>query len=259
MRRDWDQRAVHDALYWVYTVHGPQFENLSFYYEDGARHAREMIAPGLEQWGEDPEGKALLEIGCGIGRLFPGFEQLGFGRIVGVDVSPEMVVRGREWCPVSGAEFLLVSGDRLAGIGDASIDCCFSYNVFQHMPDSGVFWRNFEEIARVLKPGGFVQVHFRTRHSLKRRIARRVPAPLLPTARRLYRAASMKQMREPSESRPVDPGGGQTFEFGVAVKPQRVVKSLRKMGFVEVRVERDTGYADGNRSWVMGRKGSSAR
>jgi SAM-dependent methyltransferase len=253
MRRDWDRRAVDDALYWVYTVHGRQFGDLGFYYDDGARHAREMVAQGLEQWGEGPEGKTLLEVGCGIGRLFPGFEQLGFSRIVGVDVSPEMVGRARRWCPVSNAEFLLVSGDRLAGIGDASIDYCFSYNVFQHMPDSGVFWRNFEEIARALRPGGFMQAQFRGRHGLKRRVARMAPAPLVPAARFLYRSALMRHRRAPVEQ-PGDPGREQTRELGVAVPPERVSKSLRKMGFADVKVSRDTGYADGRRFWVTGRK-----
>jgi hypothetical protein len=29
---------------------------------------------------------------------------------------------------------------------------------------------------------------------------------------------------------------------------------LRKMGFADVKVARDTGYADGRRFWVTGRK-----
>jgi hypothetical protein len=125
------------------------------------------------------------------------------------------------------------------------------------MPDRGVFWRNFEEIARVLRPGGFVQVQFRGRHGLKQRVVRVAPASLVPAARFLYRSARMKRSRRSLQSDPDDPGREQTWELGVAVRPERVLKSLRKMGFADVKVERDTGYADGRRYWVTGRKGGA--
>lgn len=254
MRSDWDRRAVDDTLYWAYMVHGRQFADLDFYFSDGARHARRMVEPRLAEWGEDPSGKTVLEIGCGIGRLFPGFAQLGFSRIVGVDVSPEMVSRGRKLCPIGSAEFLVGEGDRLAGIESGSVDYCFSYNVLGHLPSRKVFWHNLDEISRVLRPGGFIQAHFRGRHSLKRRIARRIPDSCMPAARFMYRKARMKPARAANRPGPGDPGHMHTWEFGVAIAPSQVSKKLRKMGFWRVRVQTDTDYADGTRSWATGRK-----
>ena len=254
MRRDWDRRAMDDTLYWVYTVHGRRYGTPGFYYEDGARHGRKMVAPRLEDWGQNPEGKTLLEIGCGIGRLFPGFSQLGFSRIIGVDVSPEMVSRGREWCPIRDAEFLLVDGEWLTGVESGSVDYVFSYNVLGHLPSKSILRHNFEEIARVLKTGGYIQAHFRGWHALKRRIARRIPDLFLPAVTYVYRTATMRQFRGVSRPTAADPGHRQTLEFGVAVSPERVSKKIQSLGFSGVKVERDTDYADGSRYWATGRK-----
>ena len=254
MRIDWDRRAVHDALYWVYTVHGRKFENVDAYYRDGARHACEMAAPALKDWGRAPQGKTLLEIGCGIGRLFPGFERMGFSRIIGVDISPEMVSRGREWCPSRNAEFLLVDGERLSGVETSSIDFCFSYNVFQHMPEQRIFWSNLREMERVLRPGGYFQVQFRGSYSFKQLAARMLPASVAPKVRFMYRAALLRHPLRPPVSDDDDPGRSRTWELGVAVSPTRVIPGLEAMGFTDVKVTRDTGYSDGRRFWVTGRK-----
>lgn len=256
MRSDWDRRAQDDALYWVYTVHGRKFENLSAYYEDGARHAVTMLTPSLEEWQQDPAGKTLLEIGCGIGRLFPGFSKLGFSRIIGLDVSPQMVSRGREWCPVRDAEFVLVDGDRLTGIESGSVDYVFSYNVFQHLPAASVFWHNMEEMSRVIKPGGYFQFHFRGGYTLKQRVLRRVPDSLLPTVRTLYRKALRKQRLRPGTDFD-DPGGSHTWEFGIAVSPERVSRRLEALGFTGMKIEADIDYSDGMRFWARGRKGAA--
>jgi SAM-dependent methyltransferase len=256
MRSDWDRRALDDPLYWVYVVYGRQFNDRDFYFKDGASHAVQMVAPHLKDWGQDPSGKTILEVGSGIGRLFPGFAQLGFSRIVGVDVSPEMVSRGQQWCPVAGAEFLIGDGDRLTSVESCSVDYCFSYNVLGHLPSSNIFWHNIEEMCRVLRPGGYLQAHFRGWQSLKRRIARRMPDQLMPAARSLYRAVTLRAVRGAKRHDPGDPGHRRTFEFGAAVSPKRVVKRLRAIGFSDVKTETDPGYVDGSRLWVLGRKGA---
>ena len=142
-----------------------------------------MVKPALKRLGFSPSGKCILDIGCGVGRLFPGFAEL-FGEIWGIDVSPEMIAQGRKLCPVSQGRLLLGSGGDLKGIEGSSVDYCFSYIVFQHFPNAGILWRYLDEVHMVLKPGGAVQLHFRSSEplSLKKRVERILPASLRPVA-----------------------------------------------------------------------------
>ena len=83
-----------------------------------------------------------------------------FERVVAVDVSPLMVERARAAVGAQNVEFRVVSGDRLAGIDDASADVVLCYLVLQHLPRRSLVEDYLGEFARVLKPGGeaFVQL-----------------------------------------------------------------------------------------------------
>jgi SAM-dependent methyltransferase len=165
MRRSWDARS--DLSYvdsrrrnWI-----PHE-----FYASGREEATALLHPAFERLGFDPAGKRILEIGCGPGRLFPGHADF-FAEICGVDVSPEMIRRGEALCPVE-ARFILGTGHDLEGIEDASIDYCFSYLAFQHFPCDEVVWAYFDEMGRVLRPGGCFQVQLLARRTWRARIAR---------------------------------------------------------------------------------------
>lgn len=259
MRDDWDRRAEQDALYWVYTVFGKKYDDIGAYYEDGIRQASELLGSDIERWNEDPTGKTILEIGSGIGRLMPGFAKLGFSRIIGVDVSPQMLKRAEEWCPpTAGVEFLHVPGDRLPGVSDNSVDYCFSYNVLQHAPNQAIIRTNIEEMARVLRKDAYFQLHFRGGLTFKRRVARRLPQGVFPLARMILRGIRGRTMRRASNVSGTDPGHERTWELGAAVAPKVMRKWLADLGMTDVRIERDTQYPDGYRYWARGRKPATA-
>lgn len=102
-----------------------------------------------------PLGGTIVEVGCGLGRmtfaLAPHFE-----RVIGIDVSSEMIKRADEWRIRSAAknvEFYVNDG-RTIPVGSGSVDACLSYLVLQHMPSTNLVTSYINEMGRVLRPGG---------------------------------------------------------------------------------------------------------
>jgi SAM-dependent methyltransferase len=153
MREDWDRRAREDASYYV--AFGRRRQSR----EEFLSSAADVLRSLRQEYRRFPPGTdfqrlTALEIGCGPGRLMVALSA-DFGRILGVDVSGEMVALAREnLSGIAHAEARQGSGADLAGFPDASIDFCYSYAVFQHIPDKEVILSYLREACRVLKPGG---------------------------------------------------------------------------------------------------------
>lgn len=136
MKEDWNLRANANAMYYIAT-HRQNWTTEEFY-TYGTKQAEILIRPALERLGISPRG-TLLEIGCGMGRLFPGFRELGFTELIGIDVSDVMIDKARSLCPV-GATFIVGNGRDLNPVPSDSVDYCFSYTVFQHIPKKSLIW-----------------------------------------------------------------------------------------------------------------------
>lgn len=96
----------------------------------------------------------VLDGGCGDG-LFA--RVIAAPVVIGVDSSPAMVERAREW----GVDARLGDIQDLP-FGDAEFDVVTCNWVLYHLPDLD---RGLEELARVLRPGGrFVGIYNRERH-----------------------------------------------------------------------------------------------
>lgn len=146
MKRDWDRRARYNARFWIASE---EFENDAIFARSGERDAR-MLLEGLESYMHP--SWSVLEVGCGIGRLLKPMTSM-FEYVCGVDVSKEMVQRGKEW--LKGIENVAIfenNGVDLSEFQNNSFDFIFSFVAFQHMPVE-VFDGYLSEINRVLKPG----------------------------------------------------------------------------------------------------------
>jgi SAM-dependent methyltransferase len=155
MQADWDARAREDARHYIATgeSRGVLFE-LS-----GCRDTYRMLEDQHE-WLR-PEMRTL-EIGCGIGRLMQYFARI-FAEAHGIDVSPEMIARGREYLKhVPNAHLHLGDGRTLAGIADESFDFVVSYVAFAHVPSKEVLRSYVKEAWRVLKRGGRIKYLVKT-------------------------------------------------------------------------------------------------
>ncbi len=108
-------------------------------------------------------GEVVLDLGAGGGFdcFIAGAKVGATGRLIGVDMTPEMVSKARRnttsyaaQTGLTNVEFRLGEIEHLP-VADASVDVVISNCVLNLSPEKEQVWR---EIARVLKPGGRVAV-----------------------------------------------------------------------------------------------------
>lgn len=108
-------------------------------------------------------GEVVLDLGAGGGfDCFVAGPKVGAtGRVIGVDMTPDMITKARrnsasyrEQTGLDNVEFRLGEIEHLP-VPDASVDVVISNCVLNLSPDKPQVWR---EIARVLRPGGRVAV-----------------------------------------------------------------------------------------------------
>ncbi|MGI8527238.1 MAG: class I SAM-dependent methyltransferase [Pseudolabrys sp.] len=107
-------------------------------------------------------GKTILDYGCGPGNDLAGFAEFsGAARIIGIDISERALRLARarvSWHTQQRdlVEFIKIrDGDTGIPLADQSVDYIQSLGVIHHTsrPD-----KIFQELARVLKPGGEVRI-----------------------------------------------------------------------------------------------------
>lgn len=100
-------------------------------------------------------GETVLDLGSGGGiDAFIAAQRVGpEGRVLGVDMTPEMIVKAVDGARRAGLDQVEFRQGRLEDlpVDDASIDAVTSNCVINLVPDKA---RVFREVARVLKPGG---------------------------------------------------------------------------------------------------------
>ncbi len=136
------------------------------YYED--RSERMALRKLLKA--EETEGKLIIDIGCGFGRLFD--EYAGFSRIAMVDYSLNNLKNAR----MRVNKFLAGAGVRIPKViyiaADAtrlpfrkgSADTILTIRVIHHLADPGKY---FDEVDRILKAGGLYLLEFANKRNLK--------------------------------------------------------------------------------------------
>lgn len=100
-------------------------------------------------------GETVLDLGSGPGLdAFLAARRVGpAGRVIGVDMTPEMLARARANAAKAGLTHVEFREGRLEAlpVADASVDAVTSNCVINLVPDKTAVFR---EVARVLKPGG---------------------------------------------------------------------------------------------------------
>jgi SAM-dependent methyltransferase len=121
----------------------------SFFDETGRDAVRDIVSALPEGW--EWENKAVLDFGCGSGRVLR--HMLPYGRsgttFAGCDVHADTVAWMRENYPESVR--FDVSGDAPLPYEDGSFDLIYAASVFTHIPDWAPWVR---EMHRLLRPGG---------------------------------------------------------------------------------------------------------
>ncbi|MFF2348690.1 class I SAM-dependent methyltransferase [Kitasatospora sp. NPDC058115] len=99
---------------------------------------------------------ALLDYGCGYGRLAGELTALGFTDVEGVDVSPGLIARARAEQPA--ARFTVLDRPPLLERPDGTCDAAFLFAVLTCVPGDAAQRALVAELHRVLRPGGLLQV-----------------------------------------------------------------------------------------------------
>lgn len=123
------------------------------FYENG-KLGVESITAILGKSGLDiNKFQAILDFGCGCGRVMRHWHTVTGPRLYGTDYNPLLL----SWCRSSlpFAQFKLNQAESKLPYADHSFDFIYAISVFSHFPHAlQVFW--IDELSRVLMPGGYV-------------------------------------------------------------------------------------------------------
>lgn len=130
---------------------GPKHADPGYFLRSGRRHAdliRELLA---EEGTPLDELDAILDWGCGCGRILRHWDALDATRVYGCDINPKMV----EWCQANLAFAEVTVNDISPPLPypAESLDLVYALSVLTHLPEALQHtW--VDECRRVLKPGG---------------------------------------------------------------------------------------------------------
>lgn len=184
MARYWDDRARENSVWYVDTTCDYQNPDMAAFFATGRR----IVAEALLDAPIRPTGRHLaVEIGPGLGRVAVALAD-HFDRVIGVDVSEQMVTQARQLTDTPKVIYEVGSGADLAPVETASADFVVTFTVLQHLPSPRLIEGYLREAARVLKPGGVLAAQWNNqpKPSLwKARVrwwqVRRRLGPFLPT------------------------------------------------------------------------------
>jgi SAM-dependent methyltransferase len=132
---------------------GPRHADAAFFLRSGRRHAG-LIRKLLQDAGSAlEEFDAILDFGCGCGRVMRHWAALPATRVHGCDVNPKMV----EWCRAHLPFVDAVVNDASPPLPheSSSLDLVYAFSVFTHLTEEAQkAW--IRECFRVLKPEGYL-------------------------------------------------------------------------------------------------------
>jgi SAM-dependent methyltransferase len=171
----WEEKARRNPLYAVMSANDifaekssdPSAwtkEDLEIFYQKGRMLFDAFIRPVLLRADIKPEKAFVVEYGSGLGTILKAVKAAGYD-CAGIDISSTMLGFSRQVVPeVTSLSCLDESGH--CDVPTASADMVYSRAVIHHIKDLSRVRVAIEEMARILKPGGYLKMHFRTLSNL---------------------------------------------------------------------------------------------
>ena len=240
MHSDWESRAESDPLYHIASARR-KWELADFYLQ-GDEIVEQVVDPVLKILDIDSTKKVVLEIGCGVGRLFRGLSNK-FETVYGIDISETIIIKGKKQCPVS-AHWVIGDGKTLSGIDDETINHVLSFKVFQHISDMKIIESYFKDIFRVLHSGGTFQVQLRSgSDSFRQSVVRSMPRFLRVFTGRFLRAIRVLPVLGDIDS-----------WLGGITSPDDMTAYSHKLGLTDLKILPDDRHPPGMGCWLIGRR-----
>jgi SAM-dependent methyltransferase len=152
-RQFWNVDPITSKFGRVDTVSANEIE-----YDRLAERHFELICSEVEL----SDSSTILEIGCGVGRLLSRMQRLRHAKLIGVDISSNMIDLSRKNLLRDSRLHLYVnSGADLSMIASHSVDFCYANDVFIHIADIRVVNSYLAEVARILKQDGLFRFNVR--------------------------------------------------------------------------------------------------
>jgi ubiquinone/menaquinone biosynthesis C-methylase UbiE len=154
MKKEWNARTKMDPLFVIAT--GPSKSKDSFW-KSGVDDCNNILGKDSKRFdkilgNKKPTEMKILEIGCGVGRILVPMSDI-FGNIIGIDIASEMVELGQKYVSgISNCSIVENNGIDLSEFSDNSFDFCYSFIVFQHIPEKQIVENYIKEVSRILKP-----------------------------------------------------------------------------------------------------------
>ena len=155
MKKEWNERAKMNPLFVIATDHSDSEED---FWESGITECNVILGKNSPRFqkiieNKEPSKMNVLEIGCGIGRILIPMRKI-FGNMIGIDISSEMVQLGQKYVAnIPNCSIVENNGIDLSEFSDNYFDFCYSFIVFQHIPEKQIVANYIKEVLRILKPG----------------------------------------------------------------------------------------------------------
>jgi SAM-dependent methyltransferase len=142
---------------WMYRVRGEVFDRAVAGLEQRQQSTvnSQQAAPRSTDFGSPWRGREVVDVGSGTGFYVDRWLRLGAG-VTGLDITDVAVARLTQAFP--GARFLRADiGGALDGVPleAGSFDAASAFDVLFHIMDDAQYARAFENIAALLRPGGW--------------------------------------------------------------------------------------------------------
>ncbi|WP_349239822.1 class I SAM-dependent methyltransferase [Patulibacter sp. SYSU D01012] len=150
LSRFWEARAREDALRYSLPS-GARVDEPAFAASGGA--ALDAFGEHLGAWLPDDLDDAVLDVGCGAGRLTGALAERGRA-VTAVDVAPTMVATARARLGDDAARTWHVARAADLPLDDATVGAALLLGVLPHLPTLELVTDALAELARVLRPEG---------------------------------------------------------------------------------------------------------
>jgi len=147
-----------------------------------------VYAAAISEAGIRPGGTAI-DVGCGTGRALPPLrDAVGpGGRVIGVDLTPEMLASAQSKVRADDRCALVLADARALPFAAATADAVFAAGLVNHLPDPAA---GLAELARVTRAGGLlILFHPVARATLAARHGRTISPDEILSAGPLHAAA----------------------------------------------------------------------